>query len=138
MHRDVRSAVPPAEVAQLERGQLPAGDGAPQHEPAGEHRSFDGAAQQPDAVEDPRRVGGQLQPGADLGELRRLLEHSDAPAGTGEQQRRGQPGDAASGYEQLVARPASRRPPHTRTIPCRPVGDLSSHCCLRPHHLPSA
>ena len=119
MHDDVRRAVSPIEVAELERGQLLTGDGVQEHQPARGDGAAEDLAQQTQAVEDPRRVRCELQPGTELGELRSALQDPDLAA--------------EATKEECRVKPAMP-PPATRTSSGGPISGgapCGSGCAVR-------
>ncbi|MBB5784711.1 hypothetical protein HD596_011467 [Nonomuraea jabiensis] len=97
----------PEPLAQVEVGELLAGEGVPEDQPPGEHAPLDHLVQQAPAVEHAGGVGAELQPCAHLAELGRPLQHPDRPPGPRLRERGRQPADTASNDDHLDHVPSS-------------------------------
>ncbi len=79
MHDDIGMAVARLEgIAEIEGGDARAADRVHPDQPAGIYRVLADLRQQAHVVQHVHGVRRQLQPGADLAELRRLLDDVDA------------------------------------------------------------
>ncbi len=112
MHDHVRRPVPGEErLAQVQGGQLVRGQRAAQQQPARPDARLEHPAEHVQAGQHPGGVGRELQAGAELGELRRLLQNPDPVPVPRQRQGGGQPADAAA-YDQDVR--LHRSPPKIR------------------------
>ena len=79
----------------------------PDHAPRRQHLHALERVLEAERVEHARAVGADLDAGADLLQLRRLLVDLDVEAALEQRQRRGQPADAAADDDDLFAAPCS-------------------------------
>ncbi len=112
MDDGVRIAETRAETrAEIDMRHLVAAHRVHQPQLVNEHRHRARRLAHAEAVEGAEGVGGELDPGADLAKLGRLLEHGDRKAAPGKAERRGKPADAAPRNENrkigAAHRPAS-------------------------------
>jgi hypothetical protein len=112
VHDHVRRPVPGAErLAQVQGGQLVRGQRAAQQQPARLHARLEHPAEHAQAGQHPGGVRRELKAGAQLGELRRLLQHPDPVPVPGQRKGGGQPADAPA-HDQDVR--LHRSPPKIR------------------------
>ena len=93
-------------VAQRDAGDLLAADRIQHDEIVGKHRERADRRGEPEHVEHPEHVGPELDAGADLLELRRLLDELRRDALALERQRRAQAADAAADDDDGLVLPA--------------------------------
>ena len=86
-------------LAQRDARDLVAGDGVEHDQVLGEHRQPADRVGQAELLEHPKHVGTELDAGADLLELGRLLDHLAADAFTRQRQRRRHAANAAADDE---------------------------------------
>lgn len=92
----VREAVAALQVPQVEPGQFSGVEGVAHHHVLRNHAEFLGLVEQAVLVQDARAVGGDLEAGADLTELRGPFEHPDPQSLPGEGERGAEAADAAT------------------------------------------
>ena len=92
-------------VAKRNAGDLLAGDRVHHDQIVGKHRERVDRLDQAEDVEHPEHVGAELNAGADLLELGRLLDDLRGDALARQRQSRGKPADAAADDENLLVFP---------------------------------